>query len=93
MAPVCEEPSFLAALKQWLQDPGRRELDAQAYALLLALVSLGDETDSSTSPEVLAELESLAEQYPELDASVIEEAIRRVVRQPADPELRSRGVS
>jgi len=86
MAPECEDPSLLAALNRWLQEHGHGELDAQAYALLLALVSLSAEIDSSTSPEALAKLRSLAEQYPELDAAVIEEAIRTVVRQPADPE-------
>lgn len=81
----CNDLPSPVTLGQWLQEHCHEELGAETWALLLALASLDSETNPSVAPDILAKLEPLAEQYPELDTAAIKEAVHALVHQPADP--------
>ena len=69
----------------WVERKAAKDLDRDQRALLLAVAQLEVEIGHELSPGERSAIESLAGQLDGFDAQEIQNAIAKVVNQPADP--------
>jgi hypothetical protein len=84
-----QDSVFNPGQADWVQKKATKDLDNDQRALLLAMAQLEAEIGHELSPDERSAIESLAGQLGGFDAQEIQEAIAKMVNQPADPHRKT----
>jgi hypothetical protein len=71
---------------QWLQEKGKRVLDENQKALLLAVTQLEADLGRELSDEEKQAVDTLAKQLDKFNFEAIKTAVKQMVSKPADPD-------
>lgn len=80
---------FNSGQADWVQRKAAKDLDEDQRALLLAVAQLAAEIGHELPPDECSAIESLAAQLDGFDAQEIQNAIAKLVNQPADPNRKT----